>query len=421
MKNFDETFSEGLENTPGAAPSPEVNNTRTPEEGSAEIPVTEEPAAEQSEDPGGGAVTAEKPVPSAEPNETVSAETGETVIAETPVQEPVQSGPRPYQDLYDTMAAYNADLSQNGQKLVDVWSYEEPPFDLSSWDMLRDSPTIGYISIPDMGIVLPLFLGASTDNLEKGAAVLSQTSMPIGGDSTNCVIAGHRGWEGSAYFQYVENMKLGSLVYITNPWETLVYKCTEIQITYPNDVDAVLIRPGKDMITLFTCHPYVLGGGPYRYLVFCERTDTQERQQASEMKNPKAEEPAENAAKPDIGIVATAYEEPVADVPEAEPEAEPAVTGTEPAEAGTETEGISLSPTINPSIPPAMISSGEAESDNLLLTEAKLRVYLPAAILLFVVFIILLRILAWFINRRKRKKKKKKKSSSKPKKTKPVI
>lgn len=27
------------------------------------------------------------------------------------------------------------------------------------------------------------------------------------------------------------------------------------------------------MVTLISCHPYVLGGGPYRYIVYCERAE----------------------------------------------------------------------------------------------------------------------------------------------------
>ena len=176
-----------------------------------------------------------------------------------------------YQDLYQEMQNYNFSLSQDGQNIVDAWSYKQQPFDLKHLNLQGNGAVIGYIQIPDMKVRMPLLLGASSENLEQGAAILSQTSMPIGGENTNCVIAAHRGWKGSAYFQYVENMKPGSRIYITNPWETLIYECTGTKIIYPDDVDSILIQPGKDMVTLFTCHPYTFGGGPYRYLVFCER------------------------------------------------------------------------------------------------------------------------------------------------------
>ena len=63
----------------------------------------------------------------------------------------------------------------------------------------------------------------------------------------------------------------GDEVILTNLWETLRYQVTGIEIIAPNDVEAIHIREGKDMLTLLTCHPYA-SGGRYRYLVLCERS-----------------------------------------------------------------------------------------------------------------------------------------------------
>lgn len=223
--------------------------------------------------------------------------------------------PTVYPELYQKMQQYNKDLYQNGQSITDVWSYSDQPFDLPAFGLAIQDAVIGYIEIPDMKIRLPLMLGASQANLEKGAAILSQTSMPIGGENTNCVIAGHRGWEGSAYFQYIENLKIGSKVYITNPWQTLVYECTGTKVIDPKDASSILIQKGKDMVTLFTCHPYVLGGGPYRYLAFCERVDTKKREAAGKMKNPKTEPAPETAASEAQLTTESGQEESVSHTP----------------------------------------------------------------------------------------------------------
>ncbi len=68
----------------------------------------------------------------------------------------------------------------------------------------------------------------------------------------------------------IELLELGDEVTITNLWDTLTYQVADIQIVSPDDVDAILIQQGRDMITLLTCHPPNTGGR-YRYLVFCER------------------------------------------------------------------------------------------------------------------------------------------------------
>lgn len=192
--------------------------------------------------------------------------------------------PTKFTELYQELQDYNKNLVANGQQLTDAWSYQQAPIFLDH--MPSKDATIGYIDIPDMKVKLPLLLGASKDNLSKGAAVLSQTSMPIGGADTNCVIAAHRGWRGSAYFQRIENMKVGSKVYVTNPWETLVYEVTSTKVVNPDDVDVIKLQPGKDMVTLISCHPYVLGGGPYRYIVYCERVGTEEKKENVKMENP---------------------------------------------------------------------------------------------------------------------------------------
>lgn len=179
--------------------------------------------------------------------------------------------PRPYAGLYEAMEAYNKRIYESGQTgLCDAWAYQVASFDLQAFGV--EDGAIGVISIPAMDVELPIYLGASTDNMAKGAVHLSQTSLPIGGADTNCVIAAHRGWYGAPYFRYIDLLKIGDEVFVRNLWETLTYKVTDIRIINPDDVDQILIQPGKDMLTLLTCHPYA-SGGRYRYVVYCEREE----------------------------------------------------------------------------------------------------------------------------------------------------
>lgn len=187
--------------------------------------------------------------------------------SDTPVtMEPVEL---PYAELLRDMSYYNARIYVNRQEGLNSRSaYAISHFDLCSYGL--SSEVFGVIHIPAMDLEMPLYLGASDANMANGAAVLAQTSIPIGGESTNAVIAGHRGWNGYKYFMDIELLQPGDEVTITNLWETLTYEVVEIKIVSPDDVDAILIQSGKDMITLLTCHP-PNSGGKYRYLVFCER------------------------------------------------------------------------------------------------------------------------------------------------------
>lgn len=172
-----------------------------------------------------------------------------------------------FPELYSQLQAYNELLWYNQEnELIDTFRYEEPAVDVQPY---LEVDNIGYISIPAMEVELPLYLGATEQNMAKGAVVMGNTSCPIGGLATNCGIAGHRGYRGIPYFREIERLKAGDQVIITNPWETLYYQVTHWEITGPSE--RLKLYPDKDMITLVTCHPYRVG--TMRYLVYCERID----------------------------------------------------------------------------------------------------------------------------------------------------
>ena len=175
----------------------------------------------------------------------------------------------PYEQLYHSIQTYNEWLvTINQGNLTNSVSMAIVPFTMTDYGLPDE--VFGVLHIPAMDLEMPIYLGANDANMAAGAAVLTQTSVPIGGINTNAVIAGHRGWNGYPYFLDIEKLQVADLVYITNIWEELIYQVTAIRIVYPDDVDAILIQPGKDMVTLMTCHP-PNSGGRYRYLVYCER------------------------------------------------------------------------------------------------------------------------------------------------------
>ena len=184
-----------------------------------------------------------------------------------PSTEPEES--RPYPELWKSMAAYNQQIFTDGQStLSEAGAYQAALFTLTDYGLPDE--TFGVISIPKLDLEMPLYLGATDENMAKGAAVISGTSIPIGGSNTNAVIAGHRGWGGAAYFRYITELAIGDEVVITNLWERLRYRVVGTKIIEPHEVENILIQPGRDMMTLLTCHPYA-SGGKQRYLVYCQR------------------------------------------------------------------------------------------------------------------------------------------------------
>ena len=185
---------------------------------------------------------------------------------------------RDYPELWADMVRYNETIYAQGQTgLSCAYDYQKPSFRLTDYGLSDE--VFGVISIPVMELEMPIFLGATEQHMADGAAHLSQTSLPIGGENTNCVIAGHRGYNGASYFRYIDKLKVGDLVSITNLWETLTYRVCEIKIIDPHDVTEILIQPGRELLTLLTCHPYA-SGGRQRYVVYCERVKSPEAQKS---------------------------------------------------------------------------------------------------------------------------------------------
>ena len=102
------------------------------------------------------------------------------------------------------------------------YAYEKPSFNLKDYGL--EDEIFGVISIPELELEMPIYLGATYQHLADGAAHLSQTSIPVGGENTNSVIAGHRGWGGASYFRYITNLEVGDEVIITNLWDTTIYE-----------------------------------------------------------------------------------------------------------------------------------------------------------------------------------------------------
>lgn len=187
-----------------------------------------------------------------------------------PAETAPEDAPKPYAELYEAMAAYNEKIYAEKQwGLSDAKAYEEVGVDLSAYGLNEGVAAV--LSVPAIELEMPVYLGASYENMAAGAAVLGQTSLPIGGENTNCVIAGHRGWNGAAYFLDIDKLTMGDKVQLTNPWGSMDYTVTETRIIEPTDISQILIQDGRELLTLMSCHPYA-SGGRYRYLVICERT-----------------------------------------------------------------------------------------------------------------------------------------------------
>lgn len=130
---------------------------------------------------------------------------------------------------------------------------------------------MGYIEIPSINVMLAVYHGTSEDVLQTAVGHLEWTSLPTGGESTHCVMSGHRGLPSARLFTDLDQLREGDTFMLHILDETLTYEVDQILIVLPHETDALLIEEGKDLCTLVTCTPY--GVNSHRMLVRGHRVE----------------------------------------------------------------------------------------------------------------------------------------------------
>jgi len=133
---------------------------------------------------------------------------------------------------------------------------------------------MGYIEVPKIDIVYPIYHGTDEAILQIAIGHLDWTSMPVGGESSHCVVSGHRGLPSARLFTDLDQMEVGDTFLLRVLDEVLTYEVDQILIVEPHVTEDLLIVEGEDLCTLVTCTPY--GINSHRMLVRGHRIATEE-------------------------------------------------------------------------------------------------------------------------------------------------
>lgn len=176
-----------------------------------------------------------------------------------------------YQQIWDAAWEYNASLMDRMNSFV--LSEEQK----AVYDNLLDiggTGIMGYIEIPSIGVTLPIYHGTDETILQIAIGHLEWTSLPVGGESSHCVVSGHRGLPSAKLFTDLDKLVEGDVFIFRVLDEILTYEVDQILIVEPNDTQALMIAQGQDLCTLVTCTPY--GVNTHRLLVRGHRVENQE-------------------------------------------------------------------------------------------------------------------------------------------------
>lgn len=188
----------------------------------------------------------------------------------------------PEQDLnryMETLEQINSNpQTESSQTVSEVPVYNDPfivevaPVEYEVTRKLFPDDVIGSIYIPKIGEQLPIYNGATNEHLALGAATVAGTSLPVGGEGTHSVISAHRGYARANYFRHIDLLVPGDKILITILKKTLTYEATGNQVVEAYDSSSLGIEKKQDLLTLLTCHPYMVNDK--RLLVHAKRVPT---------------------------------------------------------------------------------------------------------------------------------------------------
>lgn len=199
--------------------------------------------------------------------------------------------PEAYRAILEACAAYNRSVA--GVDLQDAFGGDAAPLESSQtyWSLLNPNGDgiMGIIEIPKIGVRLPIYHTTEDDGLTKGVGHMEGTSLPVGGETTHCALAGHRGLPSARLFTDLDLMAEGDLFYLSALNETLVYQVDQILVVEPYEMDALALVDGEDLVTLVTCTPY--GVNTQRLLVRGRRVQASDISQLLAMEDGVSEMP----------------------------------------------------------------------------------------------------------------------------------
>lgn len=161
--------------------------------------------------------------------------------------------------------AYNTALAFGKPKIKwsKIWKYEK--------QLTWQTPYIGWIEIPSVNISLPIYHGTSDEVLAAGAGHVKGTSLPVGGEPSNCCVSAHSGMQTARMFDDIRLLHAGDKICVHALSEPYAYEVVSSETVLPEEKEHLSIysKKYKDMLTLITCTP--IGINDHRILVHCKR------------------------------------------------------------------------------------------------------------------------------------------------------
>ena len=167
-----------------------------------------------------------------------------------------------YEEMWSAAWEYNRTLAERSTGFALT---EEQKAEYEKLLNVSGLGIMGYIEIPELSVSLPIYHGTDESVLQIAVGHLEWSSLPVGGESSHCVISGHRGLPSAKLFTNLDKLQVGDVFMLRVLDEVLTYEVDKISIVEPSQVSELQIVEGEDLCTLVTCTPY--GINTHRLLV----------------------------------------------------------------------------------------------------------------------------------------------------------
>ena len=176
-----------------------------------------------------------------------------------------------YERIWQEAEEYNKRLLNKSNRLVPLKSEHEEYLQTLN---VNNYGIMGYLEIPSINCSLTIYHGTDEAVLQIAVGHLEGTSLPVGGESTHCVMSGHRGLPSAKLLSNLDKVEVGEIFLIRTLDECLTYEVDQIRIVEPHEISELDIVEGEDYCTLVTCTPY--GINSHRLLVRGHRVENRE-------------------------------------------------------------------------------------------------------------------------------------------------
>lgn len=144
------------------------------------------------------------------------------------------------------------DIQENNQRIFETSELNLELIDSTEInENIDNTKVVGYVSIPNVDLSLPILRGATSQNLDVSATTILENQILGKG---NYPIAGHRTIHPDTLFSPLAEVEISDKVYLTDKKSIYIYEVIHKVIVLPEQIEVLNDPDEGSVVTLITCY-----------------------------------------------------------------------------------------------------------------------------------------------------------------------